>query len=116
MKTYELPVTMKITQEEVDDILDAALSWCSYWCDFLEIYTRANEDVKAMSEVITREGTLKFHIDEPYEEGGRQDFVLTLTALLKGIADYGEYDFENFDGPMADAVLQQALFGEVVYG
>ena len=116
MKQYEFPVQMKVTQDELDNIVDSAVNWCNYWCDLLEYGTEPTETVEAMSQAITRGGTLVFHIDEPYEEDGETKFELTLEKLLKGIADYGEYDFDEYDGPTSDAAVQQALFGEVIYG
>ncbi len=116
MKTYKIETEVKITEEQLDDIVDSAISSCYYWCDLLEYGKEPTSKVTAMSEALSHGGTLKFSIDEPFVDGGDTEFELTTEKLLKGLADYGEYDFEDFDGSMADAVLQQALFGEVVYG
>lgn len=115
MKEYSVPANVKITEEDLDAIVDSAINWCHYWCDLLE-YGVEPKDCKFMSEALSHGGTLVFSIDEPFEEGGETKFELTTEKLLKGLAEYGEYDWENFDGPMADAAVQQALFGEVVYG
>ena len=116
MKTYDLPTTIKVTEEDLDNIVDNALNWCSYWCDLLEYGKEPTSKVTAMSEALSHGGTLVFNIDEPFEDNGKTKFELTTEKLLKGLSEYGEFDFENFDGPMSDAVVQQALFGEVVYG
>lgn len=116
MKNYTIPSTVQISEEELDNIVDSAISWCHYWCDLLEYGKSPEAPVSAMSEAITRGGTLVFSIDEPYEDGGERKFELTLDKLLNGLAEYGEFDFEDFDGPMSDAAVQQALFGEVVFG
>jgi len=113
---YKLKFEKTVTQEDLDNIIDSAVAWCAYWCDLLEIGKRPMEDIKAMSEVVTRGGTLVFHIDEPFEDGGKKRFVLTAPKMVKALKKYGEFDFEDFDGPMSDSVLQIALFGEVVYG
>lgn len=114
--THYITAQVEVTNEDIDNIVDAALNWCSYWCDFLEYGQKPTEKVTAMSEALTHGGTLKFHIDEPFEDGGKQDFILDVPKLLAGIEAYGNYNFEDFDGPLADAVLQQSLFGEVIYG
>lgn len=116
MKTYDLDVQLKVTEEELDNIVDAAVNWCSYWCDLLEYGKEPTSKVTAMSEALSHGGTLVFHINEPYEEGGETRFELTTEKLLKGITEYGMFDFEDFDGPISDGIVQQALFGEVVYG
>lgn len=116
MRTYTIPVDITVTDEDLDNIVDAAINGCAYWCDLLEYGTEPTSDVTAMSEALSHGGTLKFSIDESFEEGGETVFELTTDKLLKGIADYGDYDFENYDSVIADAVLQQSLFGEVIYG
>lgn len=121
MKTYRIPAEIDVTEEQLDNIVDSAINWCSYWCDLLEYGVEPTGAGKLkqggyMSEALSHGGTLVFHIDEPFVDGGETKFELTTEKLLKGIADYGEYDLEDFDGPMSDAVLQQALFGEVIYG
>ena len=114
--SHYINAQIEVTDEDIDNIVDAALSACSYWCDFLEYGQEPTEKVSAMSEALTHGGTLKFHIDEPFETNGKQDFVLTVEKLLKGIESYGNFNFEDYDGGVADAVLQESLFGEVVYG
>lgn len=113
MKTYT--ITVKITEEQIDDIVDSAINWCNYWCDLLE-YGKEPKKVKAMSEALSHGGTLVFHINEPFIDGGETTFELTTEKMLKGLEKYGEYDFDDFDGPMSDAALQMALFGEIIYG
>ncbi len=115
MKKYKIPANIHITEQELDDIVDSAINWCHYWCELLE-YGKEPKDCKFMSEALSHGGTLVFHIDEPLEEDGETKFELTAEKLLKGIVEYGEFDLENFDGPTSNAVVQQALFGEVVYG
>lgn len=115
MSTCSIPVNISITDEEISDIVDAAINHCGYWCDLMEYGEKPNGGT-AMSEALMFGGTLVFHIDEPYEQGGETRFELTTSKMLKAIADYGEYNFYTFDGPMSDEVLQTALFGQVVFG
>lgn len=118
---YTINTKTELTQEDLDNIVDAAVDFCSYWCDLLEIGTKPTEKITAMSEVVTRGGTLVFHIDEPFEEGGKKKFTLTALKMVAGLENYPkfanrQFNFEDYDGPEADAALQLALFSEVVYG
>lgn len=115
MKTFTINRTVELTEEDLDNIVDSAVNWCSYWCDLLEHGVEPTSEVTAMSEALSHGGTLVFHIDEPFEEGGETKFELTTDKLIKGIEFFDQYDLEDVDGPMADSILQQALFGEVVY-
>lgn len=116
MKTYTIPATIKVTEDELDDIVDSAVNWCEYWCVYLEFGKKPTRTVFALSEALSHGGTLVFSIDKPFVAGGKTKFELTTKKLLKGLAEYGDFDLEDFDGPTSDAVLQQALFGEVIYG
>lgn len=115
MKKYKIPSNLYVNEQELDDIVDSAINWCDYWCDLLD-YGKQPKNCKFMSEALSHGGTLVFHIDEPFKKNGETKFELTTEKLLKGIADYGEFDLDAFDGPTSDAVVQQALFGEVVFG
>lgn len=113
MKTYTIPVS--ITDEDIDNIVDSAINWCSYWCESLEYGKDPTTKVRAMSEALSHGGTLVFVLDEPLTEGGEIRFELTTEKMLKGLAEYGMYNWDDFDGPMSDEVLQLALFGGGVY-
>lgn len=115
MKSYKIPYEITITEEDLDYIVDSAINYCSYWCDSLD-YGKKPKDNKYMSEALSHGGTLIFGTDEQSEEGGETEFELTTEKLLKGLAETKNFDLDNYDGPMADCVLQQALFGEVIYG
>jgi hypothetical protein len=120
MKKYIIEVKKEVTQEDVDNILDSAINWCSHWCEEMIVTKLPTEKAPegtsyVASEFLTRGGELTFTIEESYEEGGKTEFLLTLDKFLEAIKKYGEFDFDDFDGPMSDAVLQIALFGEIVY-
>lgn len=116
MKTYTVRRSVELTEEDLDNIVDSAINWCAYWCDLLEYGKEPTSKVTAMSEALSHGGTLVFHIDEPFEEGGKTKFELTTDKLLTSLEYFDQYDLEDVDGPMADSILQYALFGEVVYG
>lgn len=113
-KAYK--VEIDVTQQEIDDILDAALQFCGYWCDNIETEQEPEEVANYLSEYITRGGQLLFRISEPYESGGMTAFILTEKDFIKALSKTKDFEYDNYDGPMADAVLQTALFGEVIYG
>lgn len=116
MKKYQVPFNIEITQQQLDDIIDSAVNYCSHWCDYADIDKKPKIKTDYMSEVVTRGGTLKFVIDESWIAGGKTEFVLTEKKMLKALAEYADPNFDDFDGPISDCVLQIALFGEVIYG
>lgn len=46
----------------------------------------------------------------------RWDRAFALRAYVEGVRFFGEPKFSEWDGPMADYAIQQALFGKQVYG
>jgi hypothetical protein len=116
MKEWKLKIIRTINQDELDGIIDSAINYCSYWCIHLAIKKPATEPCSAMSEIVTRGGMLTFVVDEPFQTDGHTRFILTADKMIRGLEKYGVSDWEDFDGPMADAALQMALFGEVIYG
>ena len=117
-------MSVKITQEDIDDIMVSALEGgINYWCckaevvgDYLGEYA---------SEQISRGGTLKLYDaeeDEVYE--------LNLDKLISGITkaisegyfkhyewySATEIDPCNVDAEVADVIIQLALFDDVIFG
>ena len=115
-KVYEINVRQLLHEEDLDDLVDAAVNYCGYWCDEMKYGKEPEVNGGAMSQALGVGGTIVFCIDEPFEDGGETEFELTTEKLIKGIESYGGLDVENYDGPIADDILQRALFGEVVYG
>lgn len=115
---------IRVTGEDIDDIMCAALEGgICYWCcraevvgDYLGEYA---------SEQISRGGILKLHDSEEDEV-----YELTREKLLNGIKRtyeegyYADYEWCNgtkldccqIDAEVADAIVQIALFDEVIYG
>jgi hypothetical protein len=109
-------ITVNASQQQIDWIVDAALggSGIGYWAD--RAFHVGGEGIQYTSEALTRGGHIRIHDNEADEPKWH---YLTLKKLLKGIGlalEGGSLDLENYDGPMADAVVQYALFGEVIYG
>lgn len=126
-----------ITDEDIDDIMSNALDWISYWCRSVEVVGEYLGEYA--SEQISRGGELIFRcIEDPVDETpeildyklDRKKFIHAVDVWLseldddakneildKGFNYYGlELDVGQIDGPCSDAIIQLALFNEVVFG
>jgi hypothetical protein len=132
MKTFEVDATIKLTEEDITDIMVTALEGgIGYWA-CLDNTTPEFEDApkgEAISETAARiliEGSEIVLIDE---EDDYAKYGLTLNKLLAGVKryvdegydQYGAFspdgnDLGNLDAEGADAVIQLAVFKELVYG
>lgn len=113
MKTYDLTSTRKVTSEQIDDVMVTALEGgITYWADEARVKKghEPKTETQYASETLTHGGVLEIH---DAEDGVW--LTLTLECLLKALADQ-HFDFDNYDAYDADAAVQQAIFGEVVYG
>lgn len=120
----------RVTVEDIDDIMVSALEGgINYWCDCAEVI----EEKRVAdwgNEQIARGGMLRMHVIEPYDGKGTEWYELTLQKFLFGLRTWLEFnpDVLEFKGNMycidcgkvdairADHIVQNALFGEVVYG
>lgn len=115
---------IKVTQEDIDDIMSAALEGgICYWCCKAEVVGEYLGEYA--SEQISRGGTLKLYDSEDDEV-----YELTREKLFEGIkkayaggyfaeyewCDGKELDCCQIDAEVADAIVQLALFGDVIYG
>lgn len=122
--TIEFTKSIKVTDENIDDIMAAALEeGITYWCceaevvgDYLGEYA---------SDQISRGGTLILYDSEDNEK-----YELNKEKLLNGIMlaaknnyysdcewiNGNEIDTCSVDADVADCIVQFALFNEVVYG
>lgn len=128
-KSYKLKVptqrNVTVTCDDIDDIMCGALTGgINYWCRKAEVVGEYLGEYG--SEQISRGGTLKLYDaeeDEVYE--------LTLAKFMRGLmlaieAGFDrEYGWLNDDGTLdccqidageADAIIQLAIFEEVIYG
>jgi len=120
-------IQIVVTGADIDDIMVSALEGgINYWCD------NARVDGKYLgeyaSEQISRGGTLILH----NMEEGRNGLLLTKEKLLQGIRMYAEQpehsdifevvdhelhiDCGMVDADVADAIIQYAIFSEIIYG
>ncbi len=128
MENVSLKVEMEIavSQEDIDDIMVGALEGgIAYWCDKAEVEGKYLGEYG--HEQIARGGQLKLHDREEDKV-----YTLDLERLLNGIKLYAqnpvgcncldmvdgqlEIDCCYVDAVACDAIIQYALFGEVVYG
>ena len=126
MSTYNIGGThnIRITSQDIDDIMTSALEGgITYWCGEAEVVGEYLGEYA--SEQISRGGTLILH-DAESEDA----WELNLEKLLRGIgiaieesylADYEWYDSESIDpcqidGDVADAIIQFAIFEEIIFG
>lgn len=124
-KIYKINVIheIEITSQDIDDIMDSALSGITYWCNMAEVV--GDYLGEYASEQISRGGMLILHDAEDDEE-----YDLDLNQLLNGIKQayegnyFSEYEWCDgktidtcqIDAEVADVIVQLALFDEVVYG
>lgn len=119
-QTYEAQVVVKITAENIENILVSALECCStYWVgvdNTTPEWKDAPKDLPVSqycAALLLAGKTVKLYDVEDDSE----TWILTLKKLIKGIGREISNGFKLSDiEEEADAALQYALFDEVVYG
>ena len=120
--------TVRVSNEDIDDIVCTALEGgINYWCCDAEVVGEYLGEWA--SDQISRGGTLKL-----YDIESDDVWTLDKAKLLNGISlaitngfllEYEWAKFENeiitidtcqIDAEVADAIIQYALFGELVFG
>ena len=133
MKKIEVTMTQahEFTPEEINDLVVTALEGgINYWCgkanifkskdgSFAGVLPEDQDKVKYASDIIGYGGTLIL-VDV---EDNTEIWTLTLDLMLKGIKMYCENEnialnelIDNHDADSADAIIQYALFDEIVFG
>lgn len=124
-------LSVVVTQEDVDDIMCGALEGgITYWCDEAKVVGEYLGEYG--SEQIARGGKLRMHLREPFDKNDTEYYELDLEKLKKGMELWvtepvgcdcleqidGKTIFDpcNADAIVCDAIIQYALFGEIVYG
>ena len=119
----KVEIEIKITQEDIDDIMSAALDGgINYWCEKAEV--DGDYLGEYASEQISRGGNLKL-----YDSEDDKVYTLTREKLLEGIQKYladpnKPYDILDghtidcciVDDVVADIMIQYAIFGDLIYG
>jgi hypothetical protein len=113
MKYYTIESRREVSQEQIDDLLaDALEHGIYYWCGEVRIKKgfKPKQKYNYLSEVITRGGVL-----ELYDSEDERWVSLDLHRLLESLGKFN-FDWDNYDASDADIIIQQAVFGEVIYG
>lgn len=125
-KKYEVraEIRIELTQENIDDIMVTALEGgITYWCS--EVSPECGELLKEYpSEQISRGGALLLYDfeEEAYRRLDLEKFQKGFKLWVEnggdeyGAIEDGKVDCCNIDADCADAIIQYALFGEVIYG
>lgn len=126
MKEFEVEcvIKLKVTAEDIDDIIATAFEGgINYWCKEAEVV--GDYLGEFASDQISRGGVVRL-----YDAENDDVYELTLDKVLKAIqrayserwfCDYewcnGEtIDTYNVDAMVADAIVQLALFDDVIFG
>lgn len=122
----KIELVVEVTDEDIDDLMCGALEGgINYWCDEAEVV--GDYLGEYASEQISRGGQLKlydYEEDEVYELDkekflkGLEMYIKNPTAdnILEQIDGVMKLDCCNADSYVCDAIIQLALFGEIVYG
>lgn len=127
---YEIKVgneTVKVTGEDIDDIMESAMTGCHYWCG--RAYVVDEYLSEYVTEQISRGGSIMFHDMEDENlshELTRDRFLEGLRMLFEAQNGIHTLMVEERDGSIyvnpgmidanaADSIIQYALFGEIIY-
>ena len=128
MEEFVVQAPIKVTQENVDDIMCTAFEGgITYWCPRAELVKQPESDIKYTHEAISRGGEIELYDAEKDEK-----HLLTLEKFKEGLQRFlrcenhnscynsgviqdGELDCGSIDATCADMIIQYAIFGEIVY-
>ena len=116
---------------KIDDIMCGALEGgINYWCD--EAKVMGGYLGEYGSEQIARGGKLRLHLPEPFDKDDTEYYELDLEKFKKGVELWAitpvgcncleqidgkiRFDTCNADAIVCDAIIQYALFGDVIFG
>ena len=124
-ETVKVEMEIILSMEDIDDIMCGALEGgITYWCNRAEVVGEYLGEYG--SEQISRGGILKLHDME-----AEKIYELTKEKFLKGVELWAKnpvgcncmeqidgkirLDTCNADAVVCDAIIQYAIFGEVIY-
>jgi hypothetical protein len=112
----------RIRQESIDRIMRAAMRSISHWCSDVQPIDGFLPGTNHIFEQISRGGRLKL-----YDSQAQDEYELNRESFLKGVRMYiksggGSWVIDNhrihldwLSRDSADAIIQYAVFGEIVY-
>ena len=115
-------INFVVSDEDIDDIMSAALDGgITYWCRQAEVVGEYLGEYA--SEQIARDGSLLLYDmeDDTVSELTLDKFLNGLRLWIENerafqLTDAGRLDVGQIDALAADAIIQYALFNDVVYG
>lgn len=101
-KKIDYTLSLKTTELDIDSAIGSAWSWSQYWSEW-----RKTADGW---EVTDRETGTKYELT-------RKSFLASLSvAAVKAPVAFAGWVSKDMDGPRADALVQCAVLGDVIYG
>ena len=131
LEVVKVALEIVLTQEDIDDIMCGALEGgINYWCD--EAKVMGGYLGEYGSEQIARGGKLRLQRPEPFDKDDTEYYELDLEKFKKGVELWAitpvgcncleqidgkiRFDTCNADAIVCDAIIQYALFGDVIFG
>lgn len=113
--------TVQVMAEDIDDIMESAMTGCTYWCEKAEPVGGYLGEYA--SEQISNGGTLKFYPidDEPVTltkeqfQAGLHKWLLDSAENKERAVQDGRIEPGQMDANDGDLILQYALFDELIY-
>ena len=105
--------TIKLTADDLADIMDTAGMACTYWADEIEV---DGDSVRVLDADGIDHDTDKTSIEKAFTliAEGRIDLWGEIRRYVESAI--AENDLSWIDSYAADALLQVACFGEIIYG
>jgi hypothetical protein len=105
--------TFKLSTEDLEGIMDTAGMACTYWADEIEV---DGDDVRVLDADGIDHDTDKASIERAFTliAEGRIDLWGEIRRYVESAI--AENDLGWIDSYAADALLQVACFGEIIYG
>ena len=128
MKKYAVMPVFEYSDDELVDIISAAVYDIGYWAminndtDIWNVISESMDDDATFEDVfyaILKSGNVVQLIDNEY--GSDDVWDMTLDKLLNGIKlaiqkGYWNGKLDDIDGEVGDIIFQYGLFSDIVYG
>ena len=124
----KIELSVSLTVENIDDIMASALEGgINYWAYKAKVVGEYLGEYA--SEQISRGGSLKIYLIEPFDEEDTEVYELDREKLVNGfklwlengqdfygaVDSRGNVDCGQIDADCADSIMQYALFGDLVF-
>ena len=123
---FSITAPIEIEKQFLDDLVSCAFEGgINYWCEKAEPAdeksAKISEKVDFLSSIVTVGGSIKLTVKDEGDDPPIP-MLLDLAALLKGIQmsltnkNCNICIFDDYDADDADAIIQYAVFNEIVFG